>query len=75
MVTYAHDLKPLVCGLRWKSSGVISTSVVASIWSRGTKLRPELATMTPHTIVGVTVLSDPYQFVEIDGDCTSGASL
>ena len=27
--------------------------------------------MTPHTIVGVTVLSDPYQFVEIEGDCTA----
>lgn len=47
-----------------------STSVVASIWSRDTKFRPVTVTMTPRPLVGVPVLSDTYQIVEIEGDCT-----
>jgi hypothetical protein len=59
---------PTASGLRWKSTGVIPTSVVASMWSRGTTLRPFTASMTPRQLVGMTVLSGPHQFVEIEGD-------
>jgi hypothetical protein len=33
-------------------------------------LRPFTASMTPRQLVAVTVLSGPYQFVEIEGDWT-----
>jgi hypothetical protein len=60
---------PTASGLRWKSTGVNTHQrrgehVVA--WT----LRPFTASMTPRQLVAVTVLSGPYQFVEIEGDWT-----